>query len=131
MSHDFTNWDSASQIDPLIRKLFQKNNQEHEKNKTEHPVDKTRKLGALYAMTIGISAMVLVILLGIVRCTDVDNILVGAARTLPLFCVLGFIAGKIAEMCIRDAVKSLLRRMLKRVDALSGDHGVEEPPNRN
>ena len=132
MLQDDTNWDSASQIDPLILKLIQKNSRAPESEKTDSVEfkKKPRKLGTLYAIFIGISAMLLVMLLGIVRCTDVEVILVGAVRTLPVFCVLGFIAGTIAELCIRESAKSMLRLMLQRADAMPGDGESNEAPKR-
>jgi tetrahydromethanopterin S-methyltransferase subunit G len=114
---DFKDWESASQIDPLILRLLQKKYETPAVSQREHPV-KRRHLGILYAAFIGVSAMVMVILLGIIRCTDVDIILVNSCQSLLVFCTIGFIAGKIAEMCVDESAKSMLREMLQRTDSL-------------
>ena len=114
-SQDFKDWESASQIDPLVLRLLQKKYLLPTVPKEEPPV-KQRRLSVLYAAFIGVGAMVMVIILGVIRSTDVDIILVNCCRSLIVFCVIGFIAGKIAEMCVRDSAKSMLREMLQRTD---------------
>jgi len=110
---DFTNREPASQIDPLILRFLQKKYEKQNK-KEEIPAVQGRQMGAYYAALLGVGAMLLVILLGILRGTDVDLILVTSSRTLLVFSVIGFIAGKIAEMCVRESAKSMIREMLRR-----------------
>ena len=114
-SQEFKDWASDLKIDPLILPLLQ--------NKYDQPAIpqkdqfvKQRNLGISYATFLGVGAMIMVILLGVIHCTNVDLILLSASRTLLTYCVIGFIAGKIAEMCVRDSVKSMLRNMLQRSD---------------
>ena len=114
---DFKNWESALHIDPLILQHFQKRYGLPVVS-PETQVVKQRKLGILYAVFVSVSAMIIVILLGVIRCTDVDIILVNSSRTLCLYSVIGFIAGKIAEMCVHDSSKSMIRNMLQRTDQL-------------
>ncbi|MCL2117911.1 MAG: hypothetical protein FWH27_05730 [Planctomycetaceae bacterium] len=114
-SQDFKDWESASQIDPLILRLLQKKNDKSALIRKEPPV-KQRRLSVLYAAFIGVSAMILVMIVGVVRCTDVDMILANSCRTLMVFCVIGFITGMIAEMCVRESAKSMIREMLQRTD---------------
>lgn len=116
-SQDFTDWESASQIDPLILRLLQKQSDKPAARQVSHPV-KQRRLCVLYAAVIGVSAMILVILLGVIRSTDVNLLLTNGCRSLLVFSVIGFIAGLIAEMCVRDAAKSMIREMLQRTDDL-------------
>ena len=112
-TRDFTNRESASQSDPLILRFLQKKYEKQNK-KEEIPAVQGRQMGAYYAALLGVGAMLLVILLGILRGTDVDLILVTSSRTLLVFSVIGFIAGKIAEMCVRESAKSMIRDMLRR-----------------
>ena len=127
-SPDFGKWESSSQIDPLILRLLEK---KYEKPSPPQELPaKTRQLGLLYAAYIGISAMVIVILLGTLRGTDVDEILVAACRSLLIFCGIGFITGKIAEMCVHESAKSMIQDMLRRTaehqTATTGDSSEEE-----
>ena len=128
-SPDFGKWESSSQIDPLILRLLEKKYEKPSFPSQEQPA-KTRQLGLLYAAYIGISAMVIVILLGILRGTEVDEILVTACRSLLIFCGIGFITGKIAEMCVHESAKSMVQDMLRRTvehqAAMSGDSSEEE-----
>lgn len=112
-SPEFDKWEASSQIDPLIFRLLQKKYEKTSNPPEESPV-KRRQLCVLYAAFIGISAMVIVILLGAIRGTDVDAILVAACRSLLVFCVIGFITGKIAEMCVQESARSMIREMLQR-----------------
>ena len=114
-SQDFMDWESASQIDPLILRQLRK---KYDKPAApqDKPLQKPRRLSVLYATFIGVSAMILVILMGVIRCTDVDIILVTSCRTLLVFSVIGFITGMIAEMCVRESAKSMVREMLQRTD---------------
>ena len=127
-SPDFGKWESSSQIDPLILRLLEKKYEKPSPSQ-EQPA-KTQQLGLLYAAYIGISAMVIVILLGVLRGTDVDEILVTACRSLLIFCGIGFVTGKIAEMCVHESAKSMIEDMLRRTAeqqaAISGDSSEEE-----
>ena len=114
-SQDFKDWESALPIDPLILQHLQKKNK-HPAASHDDPIGKQRKLGVLYAACLGISAMIIVIVLGIIRCSDVDTVLVNSSRTILVYCVIGFFAGKIAEMCINESAKSMIRKMLQRID---------------
>ena len=116
-SQEFKDWESASKIDPLILRLLQKKYDRPDVPQ-EIPSMKQRHLSVIYAAFIGVSASVLVILLGMIRCTDVELILVHCCRNLVVFCVIGFMIGFIAEMCMRDSAKSMIREMLQRTDEL-------------
>jgi hypothetical protein len=116
-SQDFKDWESSLKIDPLILQHLQKKYAQPAVPQEDHAV-KQRKLGILYAAFIGVSAMIMVILVGVIRCTDVDIILANSARTLLVYSVTGFITGKIAEMCVQDSAKSMIRNMLQRADCL-------------
>ena len=112
-SQDFKDWESASQIDPLILRLLQKKYEKPAVQKDNYRV-KQRRLCVLYAAFIGVSAMVMVIILGIIHCTDIDTVLANSCRSLLVFSVIGFITGKIAEMCVHESAKSMIREMLQR-----------------
>lgn len=116
-NQDFRDWESSSQIDPMMLRLLQKKYEDHSAADLTPP-PRTRRLGPLYAAFLGVGAMVLVILLGVVRGIDVDEILANGSRTLLLFCLVGFIAGKIAEMCVNESAKLMLHEMLRRTDQM-------------
>jgi hypothetical protein len=116
MSQDFKDSESALSIDPWIHGMLSKKPGTSFAPKQESHV-KRRGLGVLYAAFLGVSAMLIVILLGLIRCTDVDIVLINGSRTLLVYGIIGFIAGKIAEFCIREASKSMIREMLQRTDA--------------
>ncbi len=127
-SQDFKDWESSGQIDPLMLRLLQKKYEAVRRGESE-PAIKQRKLGALYAAFIGVGAMVMVMLLGVIRGTDVDQILLNSCRSLLVFCIIGFIAGKIAEMCVHQSAKSMIYEMLRRSEnsasPASGDSKIE------
>ena len=125
---DFRDWESSSQIDPLILRLLQKKqeNQPATKLSDEH---KARRLGLMYATYLGIGAMVLVILLGTFRGIETDEILISGVRTLLLFCGIGFVTGKIAEMCVHESAKSMLHEMLRRTDQMRAESVSDMPTN--
>jgi len=111
----FQDWESAAHIDSRILRLLQKKYESPAAPQEKAPV-KPRRLCLLYATFLGIGAMVMVLLIGILRGTDADFILAGSGRALLVFCGIGFIAGMIAEMCIRESAKSMIREMLQRCD---------------
>ena len=114
-SQDFKDWESALHIDPLILRHLQKKHDQAAVPQKDQIV-KQRKLGILYAAFLGVGAMMMVILLGGIRCTDVDMILANSTRALLVYGIIGFIAGKIAEMCLNESAKSMIRKMLQRTD---------------
>jgi hypothetical protein len=114
---DFGAWDSSSQIDPLLLRLLQKKYEEASATDSAR-TRKVRRLGLAYAAFFGVGAMILVIFLGLLRGIGVDEILLNGSRTLFLYCVIGFVAGKIAEMCVHESAKSMLREMLARTEHL-------------
>jgi len=116
-SQDYKDWESAANIDPFILQHLKKKYHPSAVPQQDQMV-KQRKLGILYAAFLGVGAMIMVILSGVLRCVDVDIILVNGSRTLLVYCILGFIAGKIAEMCVRESAKSMIRKMLQRADQL-------------
>ena len=116
-SQDFKDAESAFHIDPLILQYLQKKYHPSAVSQKDQIV-KQRRLGILYAALLGVGAMIMVILLGIIRCTDVDTILVNSSRALLVYGMIGVIAGKIAEMCLNESAKSMLRKMLQRTDQL-------------
>ena len=116
-SQNFKDWESVTHIDPLIlQHLKKKYNPPAVPQKDQ--IVKQRKLGVLYAAFLGVIAMIMVVLLGAIRCTDVDTILINSSRALLVYCTIGFVAGKIAEMCVRESAKSMIRNMLQRTDQL-------------
>ncbi len=113
---DFRDWESSSQIDPLIFRLLQK---KHENQQTVAGLSKkhkVRRLGIMYATYLGIGALMVVILLGAFRGIDTDEILVRSVRMLIVFFGIGFVTGKIAEMCVQESAKSMLHEMLRRTE---------------
>ena len=125
-SQDFKDWESALHIDPLILRHLQKKSHPPVASHEDRVV-KQRNLGILYAAFMGVGAMIMVILLGVIRCTDIDTILINSTRTLLAYCVIGFIAGKIAEMCLNESAKSMLRKMLQRTDQLQNAAANDVP----
>jgi len=105
-------------IDPRLLALWIEREREEWEKKQE--TEKTRKgvkkrsLGILFAAFIGILAMCLTIVLGLVRGTEADEILSTACRTFLLFTVNGFVAGLIAESCVAESVETLLREIIRR-----------------
>ena len=117
-SQDFKDWESALHIDPLILRHLQKKSHPPVASHEDRVV-KQRNLGVLYAAFMGVGAMIMVILLGVIRYTDVDMILVNSSRALLVYGIIGFIAGKIGEMCLNESAKSMIRKMLQRTDQLA------------
>lgn len=116
-SQDFRDWESAYAIDPLILRLLQKKNEKSTVQLTEKSV-KQRDLGVLYAAFLSIGSLILVVIVGVIRCTDVDIILANGCRTLFIYGMIGFVIGKIAEMCVRESAKSMIRQVLQRTESV-------------
>ncbi len=75
---------------------------------------KTRSLGAPFAAFLGIVAMCLTILLGIVQGMESSDILSNACQTFLVYTIIGFFAGLVAEHCVTDSVETLLREIIRR-----------------
>ena len=112
-------WSSVRNIDPLLLDLFrekvEKEKSAREKNAV--PTIKERSLAAYYSAYMGVTAMVLTILLGTMRGDDQETTLSRACLCLLAYIVIGFIAGKIAEYCVQESAKSLLRETLSRAES--------------
>lgn len=116
-SQDFKDWESAPQIDPLILRLLQKKYEKSDVPQVDNSV-KQRSLGILYAAFLGVGSFILVIVCGTIYCTDVDIILANGCRAIFLYGIIGFVIGTIAEMCLNESAKSMIRKMLQRTDQL-------------
>ncbi len=109
-----------SHIDPLLLALWRERElAEWEKQSRERELMGVRKptvrgLGRLFAAFVGISAMCLVIILGLIHGREPGDILVLACQTFIFYAVFGFFIGWIAEKCVQDSVETLLREIIRR-----------------
>jgi hypothetical protein len=105
-------------IDPRLLALWiERERDEWEKNHRSprmRKTGKTRSLGVLFAAFVGIMAMCLTILLGIVRETETQEILITASEVFLAYTLLGFVLGLIAEYCVAESVETLLRDIIRR-----------------
>ncbi len=75
---------------------------------------KTHSLGGPFAAFVGITAMCLAVLLGIVQGKEAAEILPNACWTFLIYIGIGFFAGLVAEYCVADSVETLLREIIRR-----------------
>ena len=105
-------------IDPRLLALWiERERKEWEAKPPTPPPGKRgrfRSLGALFAAFLGIVAMCLTILLGLVRGTERPEILTNACQTFLIYTVIGYATGLIAEYCVAESVETLLREIIRR-----------------
>ncbi len=85
-------------------------------NRQTRPVRRpaTRGLTRLFASFLGISAMCLVIVLGLIHGRDSAEILRTACQSFLFYAIFGCFIGWIAEKCVQDSIETLLREILRR-----------------
>lgn len=76
-------------------------------------------LDRVLAAFIGVIGMIVTIVLGLVRADDMALILRSACFSLVLYSVIGFIAGLIAEHCLRESAEALAREIVVKSDQLA------------
>ena len=112
-------------IDPRLLALWIEREQEEwakkQKDTRTSKKEKTRKLSILFAAFLGILAMCLTIVLGLVHNLETGEILANACQTFLVYTVIGFAAGLIAEYCVAESVETLLREIIRR------SHEAEPP----
>lgn len=109
-------------IDPVLLALWREREEAEVRRqmKASGPIQaKTssgRSLCRLFAAFIGVTALCLVILLGLLNGREPGDILTSACQAFLFYCILGFFVGFVAEKCVQDSVESLLREMIRRSD---------------
>jgi len=105
-------------IDPRLLALWIEREREEWEEKQKdvqvHKKRKTRKLSILFAAFLGILAMCLTIVLGLVHDVGTGEILSNACQTFLIYTIIGFAAGLIAESCVAESVETLLREIIRR-----------------
>ena len=105
-------------IDPRLLALWiereQEKWEEEQKDKQNRKKKKTRSLGVPFAAFIGITAMCLTILLGIVQGTETNEILIKACQIFLIYTVIGLAVGLITEFCVVESAETLLREVIRR-----------------
>ena len=105
-------------IDPRLLTLWIERErtewEEKQKDTKTRKKKKTRGLVAPFAAFIGITAMCLTIVLGLVQGTETGEILVKACQIFLAYTLVGFAAGLIAEYCVAESVETLLREIIRR-----------------
>jgi len=106
-------------IDPRLLALWIEREREEWEGKQKPPQQlrkrgRSRSLGAPFAAFLGIVAMCLTILLGLIQGTGRPEILTNACQTFLVYTVIGYVAGLIAENCIAESVETLLREIIRR-----------------
>lgn len=109
-------------IDPRLLALWlEREREELEKSQKEPNASRSksrqgRKLTRLFAACVGVMALCVVIVLGLLQGKESGEILIGACKTFLFYTILGFCAGWIAESCVRDSVETMLREIIRRSD---------------
>ena len=119
-------------IDPRLLALWIERERDEWEKKQQTPKirkkDKLRGLGASFAAFIGIVAMCLTILLGLVQGAERPEILTSACQAFLIYTIIGYLAGLIAEYCVADSVETLLRDIIRRGHeaGMAESEGVKE-----
>ncbi|MDR1493228.1 MAG: hypothetical protein LBT05_10965 [Planctomycetaceae bacterium] len=82
---------------------------------------KTQTLSGFYSAFIGVAAMILTIGIGWIRGVEADLVLTNSFQNLLIYCGIGFLAGKIAEMCVQESAKSMIRETLNKIEEHEND----------
>ena len=105
-------------IDPRLLSLWIERERDRWEQKHQKSLprkrDRYRSLGAPFAAFIGIVAMCLTILLGLVQGMERPDILINACQAFLVYNIVGFVAGLIAEYCVAESVETLLREIIRR-----------------
>ena len=96
-----------------------------EEDKQKRPNKNIRSLGKVFAVYVGVLAMILSILLGLMQGLAAQDILDTACRILIFFGILGFFSGLVAEYIVRESVVTVVREVVDR----SVIPSVEVAPN--
>ena len=92
-------------------------------NEIAKEVKPPRGLGRVMAAYIGVMAMLVAILMGLLRGTSAPAILDTACWTLIGFTVIGYLAGLIAEHTVRESVETAVREVVRRSDEAGQQRG--------
>ena len=125
--------DIPPNIDPRLFALWlERENKAFEQKRHEHDVA-TRQLlrpGVslipLLGAFLGITAMIVTILLGIVQANEAKDTLFLACKTFLGYTIIGCFAGWIAERCVRDSVETMLREIARRTTSPPRENHVTE-----
>lgn len=66
------------------------------------------------ATYLGVVAMLVTVLLGLLRGDEIDAVLTSSCNTIIFFSGVGFLAGLIAEHCVRESAIALARDVVER-----------------
>ncbi len=111
-----------SNIDPVLLALWRERElAEWQKQSRQNESAIARKapirsLGRLFAAFVGVSAMCLIIVLGLIHGRESGDILISACQVFLFYTVLGYFVGWVAEKCVQDSVETLLREIIRRGD---------------
>lgn len=119
----FQSLEIPANIDPRLLALWLEREQEeirkHQRTgePAMPPVKQGQRLGSLFGAYIGIAAMCLIIILGLVQGRESAAILIAACKGFLGYGLIGFIVGSIVERCLAESVETLLREIIRRSDA--------------
>ena len=110
--------DIPPNIDPHLLALWmQREQDEIERKKRKYikpPMQCGRSLNRLFPAYIGITAMCLSVVLGLIQCQEPTAILQTTCIVFLVYTIIGTFVGIIAERCVDDSVETLLRDIVNR-----------------
>jgi hypothetical protein len=126
----FEQLEIPANIDPVLLSLWLEREREEiekqeNKKKKYTPPYYGRKLNVISAAVIGIGAMCLSVILGLIRCQEPNAILTSTCFVFLFYTAGGFVFGTILEYCVNDSAETLLREIVKRTDRNIEEHPVE------
>ncbi|MDR1385328.1 MAG: hypothetical protein LBJ67_15980 [Planctomycetaceae bacterium] len=110
---------TLQQLDPMMLSFL-----EPKKEFSPNPssdLSKTQSLSGLYLAFIGVTAMIITIGIGLYRGSEADLVLTNSFQNLLIFCGVGFLAGKIMEMCVQESAKSIIRKTINKMEEHESD----------
>lgn len=106
-------------IDPTILQVWIERERKVFEQKTEGKSLAAKNgvtLPRVLAAYIGVVSLLVVVLLGILRGQSADYVLIAACKTLLLYICVGYLAGHIAEYCVRESAIALAREVVRNSD---------------
>ncbi|MDR3111429.1 MAG: hypothetical protein LBU65_17295 [Planctomycetaceae bacterium] len=108
-------------IDPLLFDTWYSNEVralEAEEDE-ENPLPETptaRGLGRIFAVHVGVVAMITTICIGLLNGTPNSDILNNVCWSLIVFTILGYLAGIVADYAVKESVETIIREVVQRSD---------------
>ncbi len=85
-------------------------------------------MSRLYAGQLGMIAFVTVVARGLLHGRTLESTLLTAALYLPVFALLGYVAGKVAANAVDESVQQQLNDQIAAMEAaINGENATEQP----